>query len=230
MKRFFALYKSDLKNIRKDPIMIYSILLLPIIMVIIRLFRAQIPSAELYAVAVLFTMALGPVIFGMLPAFILLDEKDDRTLDAIRVLPISPATFLSYRILSGVVLVFFYSLAAPLIMDFSGIPTNALILCAGLLALETPIVALIIMTYADNKVEGIVAVKIVNAVFLAPFLAYITSPKWTNLLLPVPSYWPIKGFMEATMGNEFLIYILVGLVYFTGIIAVLIWLFRRKVL
>jgi len=230
MNRFIALYRSDLKNIKNDPILIYSILILPIIMVIFRLFREQIPSEQLYAVAVLFVMALGPVIFGMLPAFILLDEKDEKTLDAIRVLPISPSTFLSYRMINWVGLVFIYSLAAPVIMDFSGIPTNALVLCALLLTLETPIIALIIMTYADNKVEGIVATKIVNAVFLAPFLAYIASPKWTNLLVPIPSYWAIKGFMEATLGNEFMGFIMIGAVYYTGILFVLMWLFKREVL
>ena len=230
MNRFVALYKSDLKNIKNDPILIYSIVVLPVIMVVFRLFKDQIPGEELYAVAVLFTMALGPVILGMLPAFILLGEKDEKTLDAIRVLPISTSKLLSYRMVNWVLLVFLYSLVAPYIMDFEGIPFNALVSCAVLLTVETIIVSLIVMTYAENKVEGIVAVKIINAVFLAPFLAYIASPKWTNLLLPIPSYWPIKGFMEAFMGNEFMSYISIGLVYFAGILSVLVWLFRKRVL
>lgn len=230
MNRFIALYKADFKNIVKDRIMIYSLLILPILMVIIRLLRDRIPTEEFYAIAVLFIMALGPIMFGMLPSFIFLDEKDDKTLDAIRVLPISPSTFLSYRMVNGIVLVFVYAMVAPFITGFAGIPFNALLLCAILLALETPIIALIIMTYADNKVEGIVVIKILNAIFLAPFLAYIVSPTWSDILIPIPSYWPIKGFMEAFLGNEFLIYILVGVVYFGGIISVLTWIFKKKVL
>jgi len=229
MNRLLAMYRCDYKNITKDPMLIYSIVILPIIMVIFRLFRDQIPTDQLYAVAVLFTMALGPIIFGMLPSFIFLDEKDSKVLDAISVLPISRSVFILYRMVNGFALVFVYSLAAPFIMDFSGIPTNTLILCALLLAFETPIVAFIIMTYADNKVEGVVAVKIINAIFLTPFLAYVISPEWSDILLMVPSYWPIKAFMESYLGNEFMMYILVGVVYYAGIISVLGWLFQRKI-
>ncbi len=229
MNKFIALYKSDLKNVRRDPILVYSIISLPIIMLVVRFFKDQILTEQFFAVAVLFTMFLGPIIFGMIPSFILLDEKDDKVLEAIRVLPVSTLTFLSYRMLNGVLLSFIYAIAAPYITSFTGIPLDALILCSILLALETPIVALMIMNYADNKVEGVAVIKIINAILMTPFLAYIISPEWSKILLPVPSYWPIKAFMEAVLGNGFLVYIIVGVVYYIGLLAVLLYTVREKV-
>ena len=72
--------------------------------------------------------------------------------------------------------------------------------------------------------------KFINAIFLTPFLVCLVSSMWADILLLVPSYWPIKGFMEAVLGNGFMIYIGIGVIYFVSMIVVLVWLFTKKVL
>jgi fluoroquinolone transport system permease protein len=103
-----ALMAADSRLLWRDPLLAW-VLLLPIGLAM--LFRALIPRVgEALSVAVGFNLAAyyplvmggylmtAPGIVGMVIGFLLLDERDERTLSALRVTPLSMSRYLAYRI------------------------------------------------------------------------------------------------------------------------------------
>ena len=171
-------------------------------------------------------LLLGPpLVFGFVIGFLLLDERDDRTLSAMQVTPLPFAGYLAYRCLVPVVLgIVMIWIIVPL-ADMVEISFLALTATAVVAALEGAAAALFVAVAAGNKVEGFALVKALGALPLAAVVAYFVESKWQLAFGVLPTYWPSKAFWIAVEGGGgFWVYLVVGLVFHLG----LLWLcFRR---
>jgi hypothetical protein len=151
--------------------------------------------------AIFIGMAPGMVggVFGLLLA----DERDERTLSVVRVMPARFARVLAVRlavpcILSLVVTVASYPIAglAPLSMT-----TVAVIATGGILL--APLTALAIGAFAANKVTALALLRVISAIGVLPVLTWFVSPAEARLAWPVPAYWQMKAFWLALEGRPF---------------------------
>ncbi|MDY6966456.1 MAG: hypothetical protein SVM80_10910 [Halobacteriota archaeon] len=221
------LYLNDFRNIRRDPILIYGLMGPLIAMLVTRLFVPQveqIPSVYYPYIAIL-TILISPIVFGFIAGFILLDEKDDNVLMALKVLPITTVAFVTYRMIFSVTFSFVYTIIAILILsNLVIVPISSIIPIAILIAIEAPIIALILFTFSKNKVEGVALLKGLNFVFiLIPVVALFIPSRLQYLAGVIPMFWPAKAFVEVVSGNAdiwgyVLLGVVVHLIYLGGLL------------
>lgn len=140
-----------------------------------------------------FLLLLGPSMAGMVAGFGLLDERDEGVLRALRVMPVSLRSFLGYRLALPVGLGFVLTLAAYPLAGLVPLPAWQVVACALLAAGSAPVMALVLMRFAEDKVAGFVVVKAANVVNLLPVVAFFfPGPvRWAAGVLP--GYWPMAA-------------------------------------
>jgi fluoroquinolone transport system permease protein len=232
---------NDLKIVRRDPLLVYMLVIPPLMVLLVRLILARATNylsegfgfdlVPYYPMLLSFFFVLQiPFLFGLLVGLLVLDERDDDTLTALRVTPISMAGYASYRGWAAVLLSFGYVLISlPLtgLISPSLLPAVAPVaLLSGLLA---PMVALILVVFAANKVEGLALMKGLAVFMLGPLAAFFMDSNWQLLLGVLPTYWPAKAFWVAGEGGNFWPYILVGLAYTLLLLTLLLRRFEKKV-
>lgn len=232
---------NDLRSVRRDSLLIYMLAIPPLMVVLARLI---LPAATgylsrnfgfdlvpYYPMLLSFFFVLQiPLLFGVLVGLMVLDEKDDDTLTALRVTPISISGYALYKGGAAVVLSFVYVLVAlPLtgLLPASLLPAVAP--SAVLSGLMAPIFALVIATFAANKVEGLALMKVLSIFMLGPLAAYFVGSSWQLLFGLLPTYWPAKAFWVAGEGGNFWPHVLAGLAYALLLISLLLRRFRQKV-
>jgi fluoroquinolone transport system permease protein len=161
---------------------------------------------------------------GTVVGFLLLDQRDDQTLTALMVTPLSLGDYLRYR-LSGLMLL--SAAFGAVMMPLAGLSeTTALqvVVAAITAAPLAPTYALFLGTFAANKVQGFALAKAVGVVFVPCIVSYFVTGPWQSPFGVVPHYWALKVFWlfdERSMASA-LVHALIGLVWQTVLLMVLV--------
>ncbi|MFW5800805.1 MAG: hypothetical protein ACOCVC_02125 [Spirochaeta sp.] len=136
-----------------------------------------------------FALLLSVVMYGMIGAFLMLDEKDGGVLPFLRTLPGRPGWYLLRR---GGFLLLMYAVMLPFAVLagdlYHGAPVAFL---ASLLldAVVLPVTFLGISIIAANKVQGLAMAKICNVGILPPLLMIPLSGSWEWTVGIFPTAW-----------------------------------------
>ena len=180
---YASLAAIDMRNVARDPLLRWILILTPVFGVLVRF--AVPPIAE--AVHSRFGVDLGryyPLIMSCLPlipagligtviGFLLLDQRDDETLTALLVTPLSLGDYLRYRML---VLLVLSSALSCVTMPVAGLTATTflqVVVTAIVAAPLAPIYALFLGTFATNKVQGFALVKAAGIVLVPCIVAYL---------------------------------------------------------
>ncbi len=207
MKKILALSLGDLKNIRRDGLLIMS-LLAPLLLAAAMRFgipplrdflvtAAAFDLAEHYAFAMSFLALMTPMMVGFLSGFILLDERDENLLAYYAVTPLTKSGYFYYRMSFPVVLGFFLTFLLVSIVGLTEVHYLKLIPVVFMASLEGPMFALILGAFAANKVEGLAISKALGVIFLAPLAGYLLENNWHLLAGVFPPYWVTQAFLAA---------------------------------
>lgn len=214
----------DAKSVGRDPLLRWMIVMPMLMALLVRLIVAVVTVrlresyafdlAPYYALIASFMALIGPMMAGIVIGFLLLDQRDDGTLTALQVTPVSIQGFLVYRLS---VLFVFSILMTMIAVPLTGLVEMhplAVLLVAIVAAPLAPIYALILACFASNKVQGFALMKAVGTLSWPPIIAYFLPTAWQWAMGVVPQFWPVKLFwmLEAGEGG-YLPYILVGLTY-----------------
>lgn len=165
-----------------------------------------------------------PMLYGTVIGFLLLDQRDDRTLSALQVTPLSSHGYLTYRV--GLPMI----LSVPmtiLALRLSGLPAIGLgreLATAAAAAPLAPAFALFLAGFAANKVQGFALMKAAGVINWPPILAWFVVPPWQWAFGLCPTFWPAKLYWDLAAGSPAWIAALVGTVY---LVALNLWLLRR---
>ncbi|MDO7785722.1 hypothetical protein [Desulforamulus aquiferis] len=236
MSYFKAFMVNDFKNIGRDSLLLFM-LFMPWLLVI--LMRSLIPVIEQWLfsnyqfilqpyyplIIGVFIILQIPMIFGLVFGFLLLDDRDDRVLTALQVTPVAVGGYALYRFVSIVLLSIIYIMLAIPLTGLAQVPLSFSIAAAALLgSFFAVFVMLLLISLADNKVEGLAIMKGMGFILLGPVAAYFIDSKWQLLLGILPSYWPAKAYWLISDGQESWPYLAAGFVYMS---LILVWLTRR---
>lgn len=240
MRAILALGTNDLRNVLRDPVLL-TFLLAPLLAV--ALLRLAVPAAAAYLdrrygfdlaayyplILSLFLLGL-PGGFGSLAGFMFLDERDDDTLTALRVTPVSTTGYVWYRVAVSVAASFVYALGCVYLtglMPAGLLP--GLVPAALLAALFAPVTALMLVALAGNKVEGLAISKAFGVFLLGPLAAYFVGSGWQLFFGALPTYWPAKAFWVAAEGGSVWPCLLAGAAYNLSLLTLLLHLLKKKV-
>lgn len=208
LSRLAQLWWVDARESLRDPLAALA-LLAPLALalamrwgvpLLARLVAGYVDLTPYFPAASALAAVLVAVLSGMVAGFLMLDEKDDGTLVALQVTPLSRRDYALYRVASPSLL----ALLAVLVV----IPVTALVrvpwlvmAAAGLsAALGAPIFALVLAALAGNKIEGLALAKLLSVVVALPLASLFLGGTWQILLWPVPQYWTFRFLVRAAAG------------------------------
>ena len=167
---------------------------------------------------------------GFVIAMMLLDEKDEDVLTAVRVLPLGPEVFLAYRLLAATVVAFLFAFVMLYFSQLIMISIVQAVTAAGLFALLGPIIALFMSTFSDNKVEGLAVFKGLNLVLLVPIASFFVPEGWSYFFGLIPDFWSLQ-FVEAIAKEQEASWMnaLIGLIVHLAVLIILFIQFKKRV-
>ena len=208
---------NDLKNIVRDRFLVFGMFIYPIMIIIFSRILVHIisdrigdsfefASPEFFPVFLLLFTLFIPIIFGFISAFLLLDERDEHLLTVLKVMPLSRNKFLVSRMLFMSLFAFIVLLVFP---PLSGLIENtqfnyvAYLPVAALYSLFAPFIALLVTSFATNKVQAFAIFKISGTVFMIPLFAFfLIQDNLKYIFSPIPNFWTFMALDSVIQKGE----------------------------
>ena len=180
--------------------------------------------APYYGLLDVFFAMMASVLFCFAAAMVVLEETDDKVIRYLFVTGLGKKGYLISRfgIPSGIAFVFTLILLRIFSLTKPGI-TELLLLglsgtCMGL------IIALMVVVFSTNKLEGMAITKLSTVIMLGGVAPYFVEHPVKYLLAPLSSFWMGKGMLEDSLWS-FLISLMVSVIW----IVVLFIKFQKKI-
>ncbi len=200
--RLAALLAADGRNLTRDPVLLFvALFFVPLGLAV----RFGLPALQAWLAQDLtpwlpllaaFLITTTPLTFGWAAGFLLLDERDEGVLTAFAVTPFSARRFLAWRLALPTAVGFG---AALLVLPLAGLGAapDALLAAAAVAALEAPIYALFLASFAANKIEGMALGKMASLFSLGPLALLLPWP-WQAAGTILPPYWIARTLTDAS--------------------------------
>ena len=125
-----------------------------------------------YAVIVSYGLVVMiPMFMGMVFGLLLIEERDDNTLTAIMVTPVSLDRFVFYRILAAVLISLGMLLLFLPNVGIIELPFWQLLPISIVGTLMAPMTALLFFSLADNKIQAFGILKVISTLNIVPVIA-----------------------------------------------------------
>ncbi len=260
MKKYFSLFKYEVKTIIRDPMNIFM-LSFPLIVFVLgafvfpTVFDTMAADEEALMVVLLLLiiviLTFGNYFIAAMATFLLLDHKDECTLNTIAVTPVGAAGYLRFKM----TYVYIFSLITTLLVLvgvkyiagakyaiygmslFDNVGIGKIIVFSAVSSLFVPALALFQSAFARNKVEGFAYVKGAGIVAFIPILMVLDAMQggMQYILGIFPNFWAVKGMLSAFMPMKassadlnFALYMAIGAVFNLLIIGVTYRMFIKK--
>ena len=201
---FRSLGPIDSRNVTRDPMLRWLAVLGPGFGLVVRFAVPRVADTldqqfefhldAYYPLLMSFLPLVAAGMAGTVVGFLLLDQRDDQTMTALLVTPLSLGDYLRYRV--GVLMVVsavFGAAITPLagLSETTPLQIGVAAVTAAPLA---PIYALFLGTFAANKVQGFALAKVVGVVFVPCVASYSVTGTWQSVFGIVAHYWALKVF------------------------------------
>mgnify|MGYP000892654358 CR=1 FL=1 len=232
MKKYFGLFKYEIKTIVKDMMNLF-IFLYPVLMLficgyllpaIISKTSSDNPNAQAIALLIGFVLliSIGGFMMGAMLGFSLLDNRDENTLSNIAVSPITVSGYATFKIIYTYILsilgnIFMVGGIKLLASDsyvvnyggvtiglFDNISYGYIIFFSVVSSLIVPFVALILGAIAKNKIEGFALVKGGGLFVMIPMLILLDSFQDAKQYIfgIFPNFWPMKALLNLALNSQ----------------------------
>jgi len=190
--------RSDFKLIKREPMMLFLILLPILLIVIFTLIKQigigliedllKIDLSQYRPYIDVMAVMIEPLMIGTVLGFLMIDEKDARILQLLVVTPIGFGGYLKKRMLMPSILCAIYTFALIVSM---GIKLPYTIMMAVILMgiLESLTIGFAIMTLAEDKIKGLTMAKGLSGLIVFAFADLIPVQFIKIIAYGVPYYW-----------------------------------------
>jgi fluoroquinolone transport system permease protein len=240
-----AVYRSlgaiDTRNVARDPMLRWVVILTPAFGVFLR-FALPPMATALHARFGFDLVTYYPLVMSLLPlvvvgmvgtvvGFLLLDQRDDQTMTALLVTPLSLGDYLRYRLTGLTLLAIAFSCMTVPLAGLTETTVWQVVVTSIVAAPLAPVYALFLGSFAGNKVQGFALAKIMGIVLVPCIVAYSVTSPWQSLFGLVPHYWPMKVYwlFEAGAAGSALVHAVIGLVWQAAVLTLLLHRFARVV-
>lgn len=238
---FRSLGAIDARNVARDSMLRWVAIFTPAFGL---LFRFAVPRVAdmlhqqfgfdlvaYYPLLMSFLPLVAAGMIGTVVGFLLLDQRDDQTLTALMVTPLSLGDYLRYRLSS---LMLLSAVFGAVIMPLAGLSETTavqVVVSAMTAAPLAPIYALFLGTFAANKVQGFALAKAVGVVLVPCIVSYFLTGPWQSAFGVVPHYWALKVFWLFDEGATVsaLVHAIIGLAWQAVLLMLLVQHFSRVV-
>jgi len=196
MSMFKRILKHEFKNILRDKMYFFFVFfsaLMILVSVFLIPYLRDLESDLAANIVVTFFILMNSFLYGAITGFTLLDDQDDFVLLSLKITPIKVRSYIFIKLAISYIFGFITTLLLIILTGFLETSNFLDVLFIVILApIQGPILALIVNSFASNKVEGFVVMKMSGIILLAPIAALFVS-NWTELLLGlIPGFWPVR--------------------------------------
>ena len=237
MNKNIAFFKSDIKNIYRESLLVLIPFIAVIMLVAVRLITPPISNllmerfsfdlSPYYPLITVFMLLMTPLFFGMIFGFLLLDERDEHIIEFLSVTPLSKSGYLVYRIATPFITSFLVAVFAPYICGLTNDSIFFIIPLAFISALNAPLLTMVLACFASNKVEGLAVTKFASLSGFIPFAPFFITSRWQYLFGIFPHFWAAKAYLASNIALYW-IYIFVSLLLYIAYLLLLIKIFVDK--
>ena len=239
---FGHVLKNELKNVLRDRMYLffamYPFILGGVGYFLVPYIEESADNPSWSKMVAMLLIVMTSYIFGAVTGFTLLDDKDDKVLMSLKITPISTKMYVFVKILIGYIFGFISTLVLVFATGFlEGSSIMTIVLISLVASLQAPFLALVVNSFAENKVEGFVIMKGTGMTLILPAVAFFITD-WKEFLLAVaPGFWPARMIQIETMPTAifsieynlpFAVYFIAGVVYNLLIAAGLFKLYIKK--
>ena len=227
---FKALGPVDLRNVARDEMLRWMALIPLLIAVVVRYgwpivvaqlqTRFQFDLLPYQTMLISYIVIASPIVFGVVIGFLLLDERDEGSLIALQVTPLTLTNYLAYRLGMPVILTMILLIVSLPLAGINTFSLAKLLLLAVVTAPLAPMLAIFLAAFASNKVQGFALMKGGGILFLLPIVAYFVDARWQWLIGLFPTYWAPKLYWMISEGVSG-----VWLVALGGLVNQLLWIY-----
>ncbi len=232
---FYFIY--EIKRWMRDPLTAF-LLTYPLVLAAIGRFliaggRLGTDLTPYYPIILIALSMITAKITGVLAAFSILDDRDDKIFYAVRVAPLSFDFYMGLKLF----ITYLFSFAGTaFVMWFSNLatlPAGVIVSISLLAALGAPLSALLINCMASNKIEGFAAVKALNALIIFPIVSLFFTDAKEFIFSFEPSFWPAKALNQTIIKKDIFQlsyngYYFIGLAYVVILSIITYQIFKRK--
>jgi len=265
MKKYWRLFRYELKTLLRDPLNLFMLIypffmlgfvgwLIPTILVRSGLDTAGPEYALSMLLLFILILAIGGFISGVILGFSLLENKDEQTIKAIAVSPITVQGYTLFKttyafifgVLGNFVILFGMKYFFGETFSFSygdasfglaSVDNLAIILFSFVSSLITPTAGALMAALAKNKIEGFALMKSGGIVFMIPLLILLEAfGDWKQFILGIsPNFWAVKGFYNLALNTSgpddlsFGWYLVIGTLYMLFIAGFALRFFIKRV-
>jgi len=235
MNTLFQFARNDWRNIIRDASMRFF-LTLPLLLFAMSvwglpaLINAQPFFAPYKIVLTMFLGIQGSIMMGFIFSIVLIEEREANLHVAFKVMPNTAFIFLLARLLPAASLAW---LIGFLIILYNGVWEVDLMMAfrASILCLfPSPIITLLITSFAKNKVQGMTFFKVLDLLLVAPGLYFVIGAGngWLELFRILPFWWVFAVMQDAFLEQDsYLFNLAIGFAYNIVFLTGLYYLFNK---
>lgn len=149
-----------------------------------------------YALIDMFFAMLSPVMFCFVSAMVSLEEVDEKTAAYLFVTPLGRNGYLAARICIPAVAAFLVTVVLLPIFKLTSLSLIDIVLFAAGGTLQGTIIALLILTFSTNKLEGMAVTKLSLLMILGAAIPFFINHNIQYVLVILPSFWIGKAAFE----------------------------------
>ena len=146
-----------------------------------------------YGLIDLFYSAIAAILLCFAAAMVILEERDDHIEKYLFVTSLGQKGYIASRIFIPAVAAFILTLILLPIFHLSTMPVAKLLGLSATGTLQGVIIALSIVTFSSNKLEGMAVTKMATVIMLGAFVPYFVRGKMQYAAAFLPSFWAGKG-------------------------------------
>ncbi len=143
------------------------------------------------------------ILAGMIIASGIVDDKSDKTINAVNVTPVSKLEYIIGKSLIAIVLLFFSSIACLLILGLTDINWAQLFLVMITTSLISVILGFLMGITSSDIIEAAASIKMLLIPMIASVLVEeMTAAKWHITVYWSPFYWSYKSIKQIVVNNS----------------------------
>ena len=149
-----------------------------------------------YALIDIFFAMLSPVMFCFISAMVSLEEVDEKTAAYLFVTPLGRNGYLAARFCIPAVAAFLVTVVLLPIFKLTSLSLINIVLFAAGGTLQGTIIALLILTFSTNKLEGMAVTKLSSLMIFGAAIPFFNKHNIQYVISLLPSFWIGKAAFE----------------------------------
>ena len=212
---------NDFKLIFRD-MTLKAFFILPVLLIVMALWFVPMLIAKFaflndyLNLILIFLIIENTQAFCIINSLLLIEEKETQTAKVYGVLPISKTGLIVARLFIPYTLTVLFNVVLLSFQNLLQIDLITNLIISLLAALTVPIYVLLLSSFAKNRLEGMVYIKLFNLLVLLPLVSFFIGSNWVHLLGVLPTHWLYQSLdsgLSVGTSKMSLLYALLYLIY-----------------